>query len=381
MKKDHRPIRIAYVIDSLALRGTQRALIHLVQGLSQRNYQQKIYSLNNVVNSDNKKALLECGADVKVIGKLQLLTSIGLIRIVCDWLIWKPDIVFTMLFYSDVIGRIIAKITSVPIIISSIRAKNIYKNELQLYLDRLTARWADKVVFNSKKSIPFAIQHEGIREEQAVYIPNGVKIPSNDINQWKKREKLCISNDTLLIGSVGRLDPQKGYTYLLKAFQIVQKQFHNCLLLIIGRGSLLEILKALSTDLHVSDKVRFLGECPDIDELLSCMNVYVQSSLFEGMPNAVMEAMAAGKPVVATAVDGMCELINDSETGWLVEPEKPEMLAGKICHVLQHPEFAANVGSAAAKRMTQEFSLEKMTTSYDTLFRELLAEKLRLIDC
>ena len=131
MKKDHRPIRIAYVIDSLALRGTQRALIHLVQGLSQRNYQQKIYSLNNVVNSDNKKALLECGADVKVIGKLQLLTSIGLIRIVCDWLIWKPDIVFTMLFYSDVIGRIIAKITSVPIIISSIRAKNIYKNELQ----------------------------------------------------------------------------------------------------------------------------------------------------------------------------------------------------------------------------------------------------------
>jgi glycosyltransferase involved in cell wall biosynthesis len=376
MKENHHSIYVAYVIDSLALRGAQRALIYLVQGLSQRNYQQRVYSLNNIVHPDNKNALLECGVEVKVIGRLQLLTTIGLIRIVYDWIRWKPDIVFTMLFHSDVIGRTAAKISSVPIIISSIRAKNIDKRGFQFYLDRLTARWADKVVFNSKRGIPFAIQHEGIREEQVVYIPNGVNIRDDKIHQDKKREELGISKNTLIIGSVGRLALQKGYAYLLQAFQIIQRQIPNSVLLIIGRGGLLGRLQALSTELYISNKVKFLGERTDIDELLACMDVYVQSSVFEGMPNALMEAMAAGKAVVATAVDGTCELIEDGETGWFVESEKPEMLAEKICYVLKHPEIAGKVGLAATERMAKDFSLEKMTNSYDMVFRELLAEKL-----
>lgn len=377
MEEQLRPIRLAYVIDSLALHGVQKALVQLVRSFSQRAYHQRVYSLNDVVHPHNKNALLQCGSEVKVIGKRQLLTMTGLIRIVYDWILWKPDIVFTMLFYSDVIGRTIAKITSVPVIISSIRARNIYKNRVHFYLDKLTAQWVDKIVFNSKRVIPFSMQYEGIREEQIVYIPNGVTITNNRINQDKKCEKLCISKNTLIIGSVGRLALQKGYAYLLQAFQIIQRQIPNSILLIIGRGPLLGMLKALSTELHISDKVRFLGERTDIDELLVCMDVYVQPSLFEGMPNALMEAMANGKAVVATQVDGMTELIEDGKTGWFVESEQADMLAEKICYILKHPKIAANVGAAAAERMTKEFSVEKMATAYDTLFRGLISEKLR----
>ena len=377
MEEQPRPIRLAYVIDSLALHGAQKALIQLVRCFSQRGYQQKVYSLNDTIHPDNRDTLLQCGADVKVIGKLQILTMVGLPRLVYDWRVWKPDIVFTMLYHGDIIGRSTAKIASVPIIVSSIRARNADKNFLYLSLARSTARWVDKVVFNSRQVIPFAIQHEGIQENQVVYIPNGVDIPLDNIDPEKTRKALGISRNTILIGSVGRLHPEKGFSYLLRAFRLVQERFRDSRLLLIGKGALRGKLTSLAKELGIVENVRFLGERTDVYELLACVNVYVQSSLFEGMSNALMEAMALRKAVVATSVGGTLELIKDSETGWFVKPEHADMLAEKICYILEHPEIAANVGAAAAERMAKEFSVEKMATAYDTLFRGLISEKLR----
>lgn len=381
MKTVHRPIRVAYVIDKLALHGSQKTLIYLVQCLSQRNYQQRVYCLKDDVHPDNQNRLLKCGAEVSVIGKSRFLMMIGLVNIVSDWLIWKPDIVFTMLFYSDIIGRIIAKITAVPIIISSIRssirARNNNKSKFQLYLDRLTVRWADKVVFNNQEVIPFAIKYEEIHVEQIVHIPNGVDTSLDPIEPMKKRRELGISKDTLLIGSVGRLHHDKGCIHLLRAFQLVRKQVDDCVLLFIGTGALLDPLTSLAKNLGVSEKTLFLGERTDVYELLACLNVYVQASVWEGMSNALMEAMALGKAVVATAVGGTLELIEDGETGWLVEPENADMLAEKICYVLKHPAMAAKIGAVAAERMAKEFSVEKMANAYDAMLRGLVVEKLR----
>lgn len=379
MKPTTEPIRIAYVIDSLGKGGAQTALIYLVQYLATRDYEQRIYCLNDIIHLDYKKSLLECNVGIKQIGKKQIVMGIGLVRILADWLlIWKPTIVFTLLFYSDTIGRTIAKITNRPIIISSIRARNIDKKPWQLYLDKLTARWAQKVIFNSKGVIPFAQQYEGIQPKQVIYIPNGVRTTFNkfNFNPLIKRKELGITTDTFIIGSIGRLNPQKGFLYLFQSIKIVQQQFPNCFVLIIGSGILLETLQTLLTELNLSDKVSFLGERTDIPELLLCMDVYVQSSLFEGMPNALMEAMALGKPVIATAVDGTLELIEEGKTGWLVEPTNSAMLAKKISYVLEHPNQAKEMGIAAAKKMTQDFSIEKMGESYDTLFHELISDKL-----
>jgi len=356
MYKNTKQIRIVYVIDNLGRGGAQMALIYLIQYLAKRDYQQRIYSLNNVICPDHKKALIECGAEIRVIGKISLSSGIGLLRLLYDWVTWKPTVVLTMLFFSDIIGRSIAKITFVPVILSSIRAKNIDKKSWQFYLDKVTARWADKVTFNSRATIPFAVENEGVQEKQVVYIPNGVNTESFKVfknKHLKKCEELNIPSEALIIGSIGRLNPQKGFPYLLESFQIVLKQFPQSLLLIIGTGALLKTLESLAEEMNLFDKIKFLGERTDIPELLSCIDVYVQSSLFEGMPNTVMEAMA---------------------TGWLVKPENSKMLAEKICYVLNNPEFAKKVGSAAAERMAKEFSIEKNAESYDKLFKSLIAE-------
>jgi glycosyltransferase involved in cell wall biosynthesis len=378
MKSISKPIRIAYVIDSLSKGGAQTALVYLVHYLATKGYEQRIYCLNDIIHLDYKKSLLECNVDIKRIGKKQIVIGIGLIRILAEWLIWKPTIVFTLLFYSDIIGRTLAKITNRPIIISSIRARNIDKKPWQFYLDKLTAPWAQKVVFNSKGVIPFAQQYEGIQTQQVIYIPNGVKTNFNKVNfnPLAKRKELGITTDTFIIGSIGRLSPQKGFLYLFQAIEIVQQQFPNCLVVIIGSGILLKTLQTLLAEINLSNKVRFLGERTDISELLLCMDVYVQSSLFEGMPNALMEAMALGKPVIATAVDGALELVEEGKTGWLVEPKNSTMLAEKISYVLKHPNQAKEVGIAAAKKMAHNFSIERMGESYNTLFRELVSDKL-----
>ena len=372
-----KPISVAYVIDNFAKGGAQTALIHLVRYLSKKNYKQRIYVLNNIVHPDNSKSLLKCAnTEIRIIGKVQLFVGIGLIRILYDFISWKPTIVLTMLFYSDILGRIIAKIANIPIIVSSIRARNIDKAKWQFFLDKITAWCANRIVFNSRQVIPFAIKYEGVQKKQVVYIPNGVniKLDKSKYNRFKKRQELGISNNTLVIGSIGRLKSQKGFYYLLESINLLSKEFSNLLLIIIGSGPLLEDLQTVVTEIKLSDKVSFLGERTDIAELLFCMDIYVQASLFEGMSNAVMEAMAMGIPVIATSVDGTIELIEEDKTGWLVEPKNVNMLVEKIRYVLNNAEIAKKVATVASEQIAKDFSIERMGESYDKLFHELITE-------
>jgi len=119
------------------------------------------------------------------------------------------------------------------------------------------------------------------------------------------------------------------------------------LLLVIGDGPLRSQLESEALQLGISERTRFLGERADVPDLLDILDLYVQPSIFEGMPNAVMEAMAMGKPVIATNVDGTQELITHGETGWLVESCNPETLAKQIIYALQNRDECARVGRPA----------------------------------
>lgn len=364
-----RDIRIVYVIDKLTLHGTQKMLVLLAQHLAQRHYQQRVYCLKNAIHPAHEAALRQAGIEVRVFGQAQLLMGIGVGRMIAEWRRWQPDIVYTLLFYGNLVGRFAARLAGVPGIVSSIRAKNVYKRSLHFWLDRLTIAWADVVISNSRSAIPFAIEHEGVRPEQVVYIPNAVAPSPIRHEREQFRRTIEIAPDTCVIGSIGRLVPQKGYRCLLQAFHQFHRQMPNSVLIIIGQGPLSAELRAEAENLGIDASVRLLGERVDIPELLSCLDIYVQASLFEGMPNALMEAMSAGKPVIATAVDGNRELIDHGRTGWLVEPENPEMLARALLYAVRHPEEAQRLGQAAGRTLTTEFSVAKMVDAYDRLFQ------------
>lgn len=372
------PIRIGFIIDSLRLAGTQRALVNLVEGLTERGYEQRVYCLNKIVHPNIEERLKASQAKVIVIGKWQVASGAGILRLFGEFRSWRPSILQTFLPVSDVLGRTLGKLADLPIIVTSIRARNIDKRPWQLWLDRRTMGWADRVVFNARNVIPFSKNHEGVKPEQVVTIPNGVEIETDieDQPQLSLREELDISEKMAIIGTVGRLSPQKGHSYLFQALAKLKKRHPNVVLLVIGGGMLRGELENLTEELGIASQVRFLGERTDVNHLLRSLDIYVHGALFEGMPNAVMEAMAVGIPVVATAVDGVKELITHGETGWLMDHERPETMADQIASLLEDEVERRRIGDAAAQLIGTEYSLKKMVGTFDTLYRDLLKSKL-----
>lgn len=369
-------IKIGYIIDNLGRAGTQTFLVKLTRGLTDYGYDQRVYCLNNSTNKEVIQSLKDCGVSVVVIGKLQLILITGLLRLIIEFTVWRPHIIQTFLPFGDIIGRTVARITNIPVIVSSIRARNVDKKWWQFLLDKITIRWVNKVVFNSNQIIPFAIAHEGIHKSHVVYIPNGIdvpqKIPVKTLSGIRKH--FNIDPSISVIGTVGRLCPQKGYQYLLQAYRKVSQKEPDSALLIIGDGPLQTQLQEEAEHLGIANHITFLKERTDISELLSIMDVYVQSSLWEGMPNAVMEAMAAGKPIVLTNVDGGRELIEDQVTGWLVEPADIKALASSILYVLKNKDEAKRVGATASEHVHKNYPLDKMISSYNELYRGLLKD-------
>ena len=374
-------MRITYLIDNLLRAGTQTALGYLVEGLGARGYRQEIFCLNRRFDPGVVAALETVGARVIVLGKAQLLTGNGLGRLYAA--LRRSDVLQTFLPASDIVGRTMGRLARVPRIVTSIRARNIDKKLWQLWLDRQTMHWAHKVVFNAGAVVKFSMEKEGVRPEQVIVIPNGVRFraPSG-----RGRQVLAgiVPPDAPVIGTVGRLRPQKGHAVLIEALARIrdrtlrlrsgQGSWHGsgqaAHLLVIGDGELREALESQVHEAGLAKRVHFLGVRADLPDLFAAMDVYAHPAFFEGMPNAVMEAMAAGLPVVATDVDGTRELIEDGETGWLVVPGDAEALAGRLGEVLADLETARTVGAAGANFVRKGFSVERMVAGFEGVYLE-----------
>jgi glycosyltransferase involved in cell wall biosynthesis len=363
---------IFHIIDNLRRAGAQRELVNLVTGLAPFGYDQHVYCLNDVFHPDIVREMRQCGARVVILGRAQMASLLGIARLLGDMSRLRPEIVHTRLFVSDIIGRTLARVAEVPLIVTNIETRNIDKQTWQFLLDRLTIHWADRVVFNSQHVIPFSVAFERVQPEQALHIPNGICLAAPDpAARARLQAELTIPHDAQILGMLGRLAPQKGYPYLLEALARVVAQHPNVVQLIIGDGPLLDVLTNQAQQLGIRDNIRFTGGRSDVPDLLAALDLYVHSSLFEGLPNSVMEAMLAGKPVICTSVDGVPEIIDHGVTGWLVPPRDAAALARQICYALEHPAEASRIGEAAANLIATQYSVERMVQSFHQLYSDL----------
>ncbi len=362
---------IVYIIDSLGRGGSQAILKDLTAGLGETGrYEQLVLGLNDEYSDEIVEAMRR-HARVRVVGKLALLLGYGL------WSVFRAcrqaDIVVTYLPRSDIVGRLLAWLARTPVIVTTIHARNINKHWWEFFLDRLTMPIARRVIFNSSSVIPFAVEHEGVREERAVYIPNGIRI-NGAVHESFQREFLRIYPGKLRIGSAGRLVPQKAFPVLLRAFARIAMDRPDLRLYLAGRGPLEQELRALADELGIADRMYFVGSIPmdDIVSFLDLLDVYVQSSDFEGMSVALMQAMDSGSAAVATRVDGTLEVIReDGDCGRLVDPGDVAGLADAMEELCDDPKRRRRIAEAGRARIRDEFSLELMIRRHDELFREL----------
>jgi len=185
------------------------------------------------------------------------------------------------------------------------------------------------------------------------------------------RTALTDGTERPIILTVARLEVQKGLAYLLEAATLVPE----AVVALVGDGSDRTNLETQARALGIAGRVRFLGYRADVPDLLASCNVFVLPSLYEGLPLAVLEAMAACKPVIATAIGGTDEAVRHGETGLLVPPADPTALAAAIRTVLADPELARRLGSAGRARVHREFCAERMVQQVTRIYDEILGRR------
>ncbi|MEO7860658.1 MAG: glycosyltransferase family 4 protein [Nitrospirales bacterium] len=276
-------------------------------------------------------------------------------------------------FSAILCGWIVAMVTGVPFV-ATVHGKNYFWEKFRRRVAyRLVSRHGAMVVV-SEDLKRFVCDKVGVAQNRVEIIYNGVAraqtITDEEVQACKA--DLEVSDCYPLLGVVGSLYPVKGHRFLLEAMPEILRQWPKARLLVIGRGELDVALKEQVEQLAIRTHIHFLGMRQDVPRLLSLLDVFVMPSLSEGLSLALLEAMASGKPVVATRVGGNPELIDHGRTGFLVQPGDPRDLAANLLKLLSDPGMMQRFGRQAAERARQHFSMGQMVDRYRDLYARSL---------
>ena len=296
----------------------------------------------------------------------------------------KPSMVHTHTSKAGILGRLAAKLAGVPIIIHRPHGHVFYGHfgplvsKCFLLTERVMARITDRMVALTEAERNDHIALSVFGPEKIATIHSGVDVDqfmNVQVNIAEKKRTLGLNSKGLVVGTVGWLLPIKGPMHLLKAMSNVWESHPKTTLIFVGKGDLEIGLKEEVRRMGVSDKVVFLGWRDDIPEIMQVLDVFVLPSLNEGMGRVLVEAMAAGKPVVASRVGGILDLVKEGQNGFLAEPGDEKGLAIAIKKLLEDKKMRDEMGKRG-REIAQDFSVEKMIEKVDVLYEALLNDTL-----
>lgn len=291
----------------------------------------------------------------------------------------KIDILHTHEFFPGTLGRIAAIIARVPAIVLMLHNIDYWKKWHHRLVDRILARFTDRIVANSRAVKNDVCIKSGIPEGKFVVIHNGIDLKrfSYATNGNGLKHELGIKNGGYVIGTVGRWAKQKGYQYLIEASRIVRSVRKDVRFVIVGGDahhpseSIKDELFRLNDNLNEEDRVIFTGYRPDIPELISIFDIFVFPSLWEGFGLAMAEAMAMGKPIIASKIGPIAEIVKHRQTGLLVPCGDAQAIANAVIELIENKEMAEAVGESGRKHAETFFSVGGMTKKYEELYQSL----------
>lgn len=289
----------------------------------------------------------------------------------------RPDILHTHLYHPNLFGRLGALGLDLPGVVAAVHNSYTRVKFHRRLWNFLLARAADRVLVGSAQVWQDVRRYDGVPASRLVLMPYGIPLAELNprLGRQEARERLGLSARDLVIGAVGRLEEQKGHQYLLAALPELQPRIPDLAVLIVGEGREEEKLQRQVQELKLADTVRFLGTRRDLPEIFRALDIFVHPSLWEGLPLALLKAMGAGLPVVATRVSGSQEAIEDGVNGCLVAPGDPEALARAIIELHQRPELRPRLGEAARRTVAAHYSLEAMLQKLEDLYLDLWRRK------
>ncbi|MEU3166221.1 glycosyltransferase [Streptosporangium sp. NPDC006930] len=366
--------RVLLLAGQLRVGGTEKQIFLLATGLARDGVKVDVVTLH--LGGPYGDALERAGVPVHNAGftalstgitalPRNLLAAVRLVRLVRRL---RPDVLHAFLYHAYVIGTPIAWLARVPVIVAGRRSLSLFKRlPYGIHaLERLAVRLTRHVVANAVAVAEDARRVEGLAPEKISVIYNG--LPES---AFLPVTPASIATDLPVVCCVANLMTYKGHRHLIEAMALLADRGTPCTLVLAGEGPERDALTPQAESLGVD--LRLLGLRRDVQALVHRASVVVLASLQEGMSNAVMEAMAAGRPIVATAVGGTRELLNGR--GLLVPPQDPRALADALERVLRDPRLGASLGGAARAWALDNLRVDSMIDRHLTLYRRLLEER------
>ncbi len=291
----------------------------------------------------------------------------------------KPNIVHTHTSKAGILGRLAAKITKVPYIVHTPHGHVFYGHfgpllsRIFIWIEKLFSLFTDRIITLTEGEKKDYIELSLFPPEKLFKIHSGVdieKFKQEPVSAVEKKHSLGLAQNGLVVGFIGWLLPIKGPMHLLKAMEDVWQDHDDTILVFIGKGDLDVDLRAEALKASTNGRVNFLGWRHDIDEIMPIFDIFVLPSLNEGMGRVLVEAMAAGKPIVASNVGGIPDLVQHDINGLLVPPGDEKALAASIKQLINDPEKAKKMGQRG-RELCNQFSVEAMVEKIDALYMEL----------
>jgi glycosyltransferase involved in cell wall biosynthesis len=364
---------VLHVIATLDRAGAEKQLVCLCRNLDRSTFQPAVCCLTRggPLAADLRRA----GVPIHLLnkrGRWDLRVVCRVVRLIRQF---QPHIVHTWLPTANTLGRVAGLAAGVPVLIASERAKDAWKGMVRRTADRILAKRTTRIVTNAGAVRNFLVDEIGLPQEKIRVIRNGLDLAEFDAAAARgPSEALPDPAGCTVVGAVGRLEPQKGMMDLLEAFALLPRDLEHVKLWIAGEGPLERKLQRKVSETGMNERVRFLGARSDVPALMKRFDLFVLASLWEGLPNVALEAMAARCAVVATKVDGTPEAVTHGWTGMLVPPSNPGVLAQAIERLLRDPALRRKYGEAGRLKVEQRFGLDRMVKETQDMYREASAE-------
>jgi sugar transferase (PEP-CTERM/EpsH1 system associated) len=363
-------IPVVHLVSSLNVGGLEMVVLHLARNCNRDRFAIRVLCLQE--KGKLAPAFEDIGIHVESLDCPELPKGRTLSRVARRLRQLKPRILHTHNMNPHFFGAVAACAVGVPVLIHTKHGRNYPDRRVAVLKNWFLSFLTDRVVTVSADAANVVRQIERVPAQKTAVIRNGI-----DISQFRSTDRRSKGSGKEAI-HIGRLNISKDQATLLRAARLVADADCGFRLTIVGDGPERESLFALKRELGLENHIRFLGERHDVNELLADADFFVLSSIEEGIPLTVLEAMAAGLPVIATRVGGNAEVVIPGKTGLLVEPRTPHELADAILAVLQDPERSRTMGLAGRNRVEQEFDVKNVTASYESLYLQCLSKRHRL---
>lgn len=393
MKQPHRKIKVLHVITRLVVGGAQENTVSTVKLLDPEKFETILVS---GPSDDDKEGSLEsdvisAGINIVIIKDLvrepSLLKDISsLVRLFCLMKKNGFDIVHTHCSKAGILGRMAAKLAGVPIIIHTPHGHVFYGyfNKIVswffIVLERFAGLFTDRIITLTDKGKKEHIHYKIAKPEKFITIYSGIDLRhfvENKTDRAFKKKELHLKETDFIIGTIARLSEIKGIGYLINAAPDIVRHIPDAKLLLVGDGPLKNELINLSINLKVDKKVQFLGLRKDISEIISIMDIFVLPSLNEGMGKVFLQVQAVGKPIVATDVGGVREIVKDGENGIVIPPRDSSAIAGACVKLFKNGDLRSKMGENGRASIDHRYSVETMVDNIESLYDEMIEIKSR----